>query len=172
MSVKTVSKTENKKGKNLAIIITIVLCVVVMFILLFVFFFADMITGYRKISEVREKITVCDEILISDPLYDGGVLPGAGEVLVSDDETVAIAEEFIKVTDKLSYEKVLSGSTGFWDISLDFTVDGERYVVYLRNDGVYVAKTNGYLFSIKSQNKDAYADFYEKVNELIKENTN
>ena len=160
------NKTVRSRG-NTAVIVTAIICALLVAVLLYMFFFADMIAAKSLLSDVRKGIDGCTEVLVADPLYDGGVLPDAAETLVTGDEAMALAQELISITHKASYKSVLKTTSGFWDISLCFFVGDDEYTVYLREDKVYVADGKGYLFDIDEKNSEAYAEFYQKINNML-----
>ena len=159
---------ENKKS-NTIVIVTAVICAVLVAVLVYIFFLADMIAGKRLMSEVRDGIVECEEILISDPRYDGGVLLDAAEALVTGDEALALVAEFLTMTEKVSYKTVLKANTIFWDVSMSFFVGDGEYTVYLREDGVYVADGKGYMFTVGDKKAGEYFGFYQRVNDIIEE---
>ena len=160
------SKTTDKKNKRVMVTV-IVICAMAVLALLFIFFFADMIIGRARMNDALDALEDTEKIVVSDPLYDGGVIPGAAEAVLDGDDAQNIADTLCHAAEKLSFSKVLNGSAGFWDISLTFEDDGKTYVIYLREDSIYVAKTNGYLFKIKSSREAAYSNFYAAVTEIL-----
>jgi hypothetical protein len=130
--------------------------------------FIDPIVGNVKLNKVRDAAKDCEEIVVFDPLHDDLFYRGAEKIL-TDNEAKEFADSFLDATEKTSYKKVIDGSKGFWDIKIDFYTDDEKYAIYLREDSVYVAGDNGYLFEINGEDQQMYTEFYETVVSLLSE---
>lgn len=165
MSKKQTKKTV--KGGGAAITVTLVICGVLLVALLFVFFFADIVKGRRQLSRALDALEKADTVVITDPLYDGGALPWAAEAVLTGDGATELARELIDATESLSYSGVVDGSKGYWDIRLAYEYDGKAYSLYLKEGGIYSVDKRGYLFEIKSADKEAYLQVYRKTEKLL-----
>lgn len=160
--------TKDKKKSNRTLIIVSCICAAVAIALVCVLAFIDPIVGNVKLNKVRDAARDCTEAVIADPLHDASFYRGA-EVILTDDEARKLADSFLAVTEDTSYKKVIDGSKGFWDMRVDFCTDEEKHTVYLREDSIYVAGNNGYLFEIDGDSDEKYASFYETVVSLLSE---
>ena len=157
-----------KKKSNRALIITASICLASVILLVGFIALADPLTGKIKFNEVKNGAKTCEEIIISDPLREEAFLRGV-EAVVTGESARGLADDFIEVTKGASYKKTLDASKGFWDIKLDFSADGQKYSVYLREEAVYVTKNKGYLFKIDSDNQEKYSEFYAAVEKILDE---
>ena len=138
-AMKNKKNAENKKQSSMAMAVTLIVCGVIAASLVFVLLFSDMVAGRIKMADARKQIAFCSDVLISDPLYEGGKLPSGADALIVGEEAKELVDSFLEATQKLNYQRVISGKAGFWDLSIEFTVDGKRHTVYLREDSLYVA---------------------------------
>lgn len=160
-------KKENKK-RSRAITVAACICAVAVIALVGVLAFIDPIVGNVKLNKVRAAAKDCEEIVVFDPLHDDSFYRGAEKIL-TDNEAEKFADSFLDATKKTSYKKVIDGSKGFWNIKIDFYTDDEKHAIYLREDSVYVAGDNGYLFEINGEDQQMYTEFYETVVSLLSE---
>lgn len=161
-------KAQGNASGKLAMTVTLIICGVFIVAMLFVFFLGDMIAGRIKLSQAIEELEESKLIVINDPLYKGDLLTTGGEVTLTGDEAEAFGERLAYVTEKVSYQKVIKSDTGFWNVRLSFSEDGEAYSIYMKEDSIYVAKgSKGYLFDIKEQREQEYKALYAEVEGLI-----
>ena len=157
-----------KKKSNRAGIITVSICLTAVILLVGFIALADPLTGMIKFNEVKNGAKACEEIVISDPLREEAFLMGA-EAVITGESARGLADDFVEVTKGANYKKALDASKGFWDIKLDFSADGQKYSVYLREDAVYVTTNKGYLFEIDRENQEKYYEFYAAVEKILDE---
>ena len=158
-------QTNNKSSRGIVIIAAAV-CVALLLLVLYVFVFADMITGAKTLSELRGAVVNTDELTLTDPLYDGDMLPTSAQAYITGAEAKDLAKNFFSVTQNARYKGLKSGKAGFWDISLYFEADGRIYTAYLTENGFYVTKNDiGYTFT--PSDAEAYATLYERIEQLI-----
>ncbi len=153
---------QNKKTGNRAIVIASAICAAVVIALVVVFAFGDMIVANVKMSKLKGEIADCDRIVISAPLRQSGLEFGS-EAVVEGELVREVYKEFIKVSENITFDKMISGSGGFWNIQLKFYCGDEVHSVYLTEDGIYLAAANSYLFEIDDEAEQQYEDFYQMI---------
>lgn len=161
-------KAQGRASGRLAMTVTLIICGIFVIAMLFVFFLGDMIAGRIKLSQSIGELEESKLIVISDPLHKGDILTTGGEVTLTGEEAEKFGERLAYVAEKVSYQKVLKGDTGFWDVRLSFSENGEAYSIYMKEDSIYVAKgSKGYLFDIREQREQEYKALYEDIENLI-----
>ena len=157
---------KEKKG-NKAIIITVSICLSIVLVIVMTLTLVDPIVGKNKMKRAREIAQICDQIVISAPLYNDAFLQGA-EVVVNGEEARALSDMFLDVTETASYDGYFDSLGGFWNTKLEFFSSEDRFAIYLKDDEIYVTKdTRGYRFEIDEVKEEAYETLVHMVNKML-----
>ena len=164
-------KTSKEKKNNKALIITLSLCVSVVVVIILLLTLIDPIVGTQRMKKAKEAAKNSSEIVISSPLYQDAFLQGA-EVVLTGEEKEELADLFLAVSEKASYDKSFDSLGGFWHTKIEFHTSNERYAVYLKDDEIYVANgAKGYEFEIDDDREDLYEKFINRINQMLEEAT-
>jgi hypothetical protein len=155
-----------KKTTNKVTVIIFAICAVVLAILITVLAFFDCWVGNVKLSQLRKGILECDEVLITSPLHFDGY-SSVAEAMLTDEEAQSFSRKFADIADNVSFCGTLDGGLGYWDTKLTFSVDGERYTAYVKEDMIYVTGKFGYCFEPQRDAKEEYKVFYSELEQLL-----
>lgn len=156
-------KENIKNSKILIIVISVITVLVVGLILTLALM--DTVVANVKRSRLRDAASNAETVVITAPLYKDSFSYGA-EIVLTDDEAKNLREDFIAATEDASFDTMISGAAGYWDTQIRFYMGDEYASVYLKQDSFYLAGNNGYLFRADN---DAYAQFYQRVGEMLDE---
>lgn len=162
-------KKVKEKNSNRAIIITLSICLSVILIIVLLLTIVDPIVGHLKMKNVIEVARSCNEIVISAPLYKDSFLQGA-EVVINAEEAKSLADVFLDVIEKASYDGSFDSLGGFWNTKIEFFSSEDRCAIYLKDDEVYVTKdTKAYQFEIDDDQEEMYEAFLRRINEILED---
>ena len=153
-----------KKSKIIWIVSAVCALFLVAIILVIAFF--DCWVGYSNLKKVRKGIPNSTEIAISSPLYFDRY-SSVAETVITGDEVKELSKMLIAATDDVSYEGMINASLGYWDTRLTFYCGEDRYVVYIKDEELYVTGKNGYLFEPEGVSEDVYESFYMKIRKIL-----
>ena len=162
---------KKKQDRTLAVAIGVVIFFLVA--VLFVMLVLPMLSAKVRLGRVIsgfESACDADAIEITDPKYDGGILPTSVSSVFYGDDALFLSQRVTEVTEGAKYQQTRRSISGSWDVSLSLrTADGE-FTIYFDENEFYLEKgTEQYVFAPNEKNAEAYSEFYKKLEKIIEQ---
>lgn len=165
---------EKKQDKTFVVAVSIV--VIILVVLLFVMFILPRISARVRLQRVLsgfEGAEGSDAVEVTDPKYDGGLLPTSVSAVLYTDDATSLSQRIIEITGGAKYREKRVSLAGSWDISVSLRTDDGVFTLYFDEEELYVANdVEQYIFVPSEKSRELYSDLYRELENIIAQSAN